>query len=96
MRIVMMIFYVCLILLGVSFSVLNAKLVELDLYFKTLAMPMSLLLVTIFAFGVLWGLSFFVFKYLRLKFTLSQLKAQLALSEKEVKNLRSIPIQDQH
>lgn len=96
MRVVMLLFYVSLIVLGVSFSVLNAKLVELDLYFRTLTIPLSLLLVTVFAFGMVWGLSFIIFRYLRLKVTFSQLKGQLALSEKEVKNLRSIPIQDQH
>lgn len=96
MRVISIIFYLFLLVFGVTFSVLNAKAIELNLYFKTLSLPIPLLLIMVFAFGVGWGLTFFLLKYMRLKMAFTRLKHQLALSEKEVKNLRSIPIQNQH
>ncbi len=96
MRIVSMIFYLFLIIIGVSFSVLNAKSLELNLYFQTFSLSIPLLILIAFSAGLLWGLTFFIFRYMRLKMTLTRMKSQLALSEREVKNLRSIPIQDQH
>jgi putative membrane protein len=96
MRIVSIIFYLFLIIISVSFSALNAKSLELNLYFKTLSLSLPLLILIAFAAGLLWGLTFFIFRYMRLKMTLTRIKGQLAMSEREVKNLRSIPIQDQH
>lgn len=96
MRIFMVLFYLLLIVAGVSFSVLNAKMVDINLYYKTFSLPIPLLLVVVFAVGLVWGLVFFLFRYLRLKMAYARLKEQLMLSEKEVKNLRSIPLQDQH
>ena len=96
MRIFMVLFYLLLIVAGVSFSVLNAKAVDINLYYKTISLPISLLLMIVFAVGLVWGLVFFAFRYIRLKMAHTRLKEQLFLSEKEVKNLRSIPLQDQH
>lgn len=96
MRIVMLLFYLILIVAGVSFSVLNASMVDINLYYRTISLPISLLLIMVFALGLIWGLLYFAFKHLRLKIAYARLKEQLILSEKEVKNLRSIPLQDQH
>lgn len=96
MRIVTMIFYLILIIVGVSFSVLNAEWVEVNLYYKMLNLPMSLLLMIVFCLGVVWGWSLFIWRYVKLKVAFARVKDQLNLSEKEIKNLRSIPLQDQH
>ena len=96
MRILMVLFYLILIVIGVSFSVLNAQPVEINLYFKSFSLPISILLIIVFAVGLIWGLVFFACRYLKLKISYSRLREQLTLCEKEVKNLRSIPLQDQH
>lgn len=96
MRLVIMIFYLILIVLGVSFSFLNATPLTVNLYFKSYTLPLSFLLIGVFTVGLIWGLFFFFMKYVRLKLAYRKLKDQLLLTEKEVKNLRSIPIQDQH
>lgn len=96
MRLVAILFYLLLVILGVSFSVLNANLVEINLYFETVTIPISVLLMIVFAIGLIFGVLFFSFRYLRLKFAYARLKKQLLLTEREVKNLRSIPLQDQH
>lgn len=96
MRIVMIIIYLMLILFGVSFAVLNAGSVEINLYFTSIKMPIAVLMTIMLGIGLLMGLLFFVWRYWRLKVDYLKIKNQLKLSEKEVKNLRDIPLKNQH
>lgn len=96
MRIVITVFYLMLILIGVSFAALNASSVEVNLYFTSLKMPISVLMTTVLGVGVLFGVFIFFSRYWRLKGELRNVKTQLKLTEKEIKNLRSIPLKDQH
>ena len=92
----MILFYLILILLGVSFATLNASSVEVNFYFKTLSMPISVLMTMMLGIGLFIGFFFFLFRYWRLKVDYLKLKNQFKLFEKEIKNLRSIPLKDQH
>lgn len=96
MRIIMMIFYLILILVGVSFAALNASSVQVNFYFTTLNMPISVLITLMLGLGALIGFFLFLCRYWRLKSENRRIKNQLHLTEKEIKNLRSIPLQDQH
>ena len=96
MRIVMIVFYLFLILVGVSFAVLNAAPMQINFYFTRLTLPVSLMLTLMLGIGVLLGYIIGLFKYWRLKMEYRKLKNQLQLNEKEIKNLRSIPLKDQH
>jgi putative membrane protein len=96
MRLFMIIFYLCLILFGVTFAALNASSVEVNFYFTKLTMPISVLMTITLGIGVLLGFLLFLYRYWRLKVEYSRLKSQFRLTEKEIKNLRSIPLQDQH
>ncbi|MBA2649899.1 MAG: LapA family protein [Legionella sp.] len=96
MRILMLIVYLLLIILGVSFAALNASSVNINFYFKTVSMPISVLMTLMLGVGVLIGFLFFIFRYWCLKVAFYKLKNQSTLREKEIKNLRSIPLQDQH
>ena len=95
MRILIIVFYLVLITLGVVLSVLNSKMVELNLYYVFKCSTSVLILLSLIV-GIIVGLFSSLWRYLRLKMAFAKLKSQLALSEREVKNLRSIPIQDQH
>jgi len=92
----MIIIYLLLVLVGVSFAVLNAASVKINFYFSTLAMPISVLVVVILGVGVFLGFFLFLGKYWRLKAEHRKIKNQLRLTEKEIRNLRAIPLQDQH
>jgi putative membrane protein len=92
----MIIFYLLLILVGVSFAVLNASSVEVNFYFTKLQMPVSVLITLTLGVGVIIGALLFLTKYWRLKLDHKHIKKQLKLTEKEIKNLRSIPLKDQH
>ncbi len=96
MRLLMLVLYIVLIIIGVSFAALNASSVEVNFYFKTVSMPTSVLMTIMLGVGVLIGFLLFVGRYWRLKNEYRKISNQLRLTEKEIKNLRSIPLQDQH
>lgn len=96
MRIVMTIFYLLLILVGISFAALNASSVQVNFYFTTLNMPISVLMILMLGVGIILGFILFLCRYWRLKGDYRKIKNQLRLTEKEIKNLRSIPLKDQH
>jgi putative membrane protein len=96
MRIIMIIFYVLLILIGVSFAGLNSESVHINLYITSLNIPISLLMITMLAAGTLIGFFLFFIRYWRLRTEHRRMKNQLKIMEKEIKNLRAIPLQDQH
>lgn len=96
MRILMLVIYILLIVIGVSFAALNATSVDVNFYFETVSMPISVLMTIMLGIGVLIGFVLFIARYWRLKTECHKLKNQLKLTEKEIKNLRAIPLQDQH
>jgi putative membrane protein len=86
--------YLFLLIFGVSFSLLNADKVTLNLYLASFTLPLSLLLVLVLVFGVCLGIGLIIFKYWRLKYQYRKLSNQLQLKEQEIQNLRVIPIKD--
>ncbi len=96
MRIMITIFYLILILIGVSFAALNAASVQVNFYFTVVRMPISVLMTCMLGFGLIIGFFLFLIRYMRLKNQYRKLKNQLKMTEKEIKNLRSIPLHDEH
>jgi putative membrane protein len=92
----MLVTYILLIIIGVSFAALNASTVQVNLYFKTVSMPISVLMTIMLGMGIFIGFILFIGRYWSLKLSCHKVKNQLKLTEKEIKNLRSIPLQDQH
>jgi len=95
MRVMMTVFYLTLILIGVSFAALNATSVPVNLYFTTLNMPISILMTVMVGLGISIGFILFLCKYLCLKGEHRKLKNQLKLTEREIKNLRTIPLRNE-
>ena len=96
MRDFIWIFYLILVLLGVTFAALNAGTVEVNLYIKTMQIPIAVLITFVFGIGLLLGFFLSLLRYWRLKMELLKIKSQLKISAKEIKNLRDIPLKDQH
>lgn len=96
MRIVMLLIYIILVIVGVSFAVLNASSVQVNLYFDSITMPVSVLMILMLGLGAFIGFILSIGRYWRLKAECYKIKNQLKLTEKEIKNLRSIPLQNQH
>ena len=96
MRVLVWLFYVLLILLGASFAALNAGTVQVNLYVTTLSIPIAVLMTGMFGMGLLLGFFLSLLRYWRLKVELIKIKNQLKVSAREIKNLRDIPLKDQH
>lgn len=92
MRIFSFIFLCLIMLFGITFAALNSSLVTFNYYFAVKQIPLSLLLVFTFGFGILIGFIFTIFTLLRLKAENIRLKSRIKVAEQEIENLRSIPI----
>lgn len=91
-----MLFYLVLIVIGVTFAALNAASVQVNFYLYTFTMPISVLMILVLGAGILIGLFLFVIRYWQLKAEFRKIKNQLKITEREIKNLRAIPLHDQH
>ena len=96
MRLIMTMFYLLLILIGISFAALNASSIPINFYFTTFHLPISVLVLLMLGAGSVLGFVLFLSRYWRLKAEYRKIKTQLKLNEKEIKNLRAIPLQDEH
>ena len=96
MRIVLTIFYLLLMVVGISFAALNASSVRVNFYFTTLNTPVSVLVILMLGVGMVLGFMVFLGRFWRLKGESRKIRSQLKLTEKEIRNLRAIPLQDQH
>ncbi|WP_419421075.1 lipopolysaccharide assembly protein LapA domain-containing protein [Legionella sp. D16C41] len=91
----MIILYLFLILLGISFAALNAASVQVNFYVATLTIPISLLIALTLGVGFFIGFLLFLYRYWRLKLECFKVRNQLKITETEIKNLRTMPLKDQ-
>lgn len=96
MRIISYIFLLLIILIGVSFAILNSQTVNINYYLGQKVMPLPLLLAGVFGGGCLLGIVVGVWLYLKSKLKNYHLRQRLKMAEKEINNLRAIPLQDKH
>lgn len=96
MRILSYIFLLLIIILGVTFATLNSEMVAINYYVGHRTMPLSLLLVIIFATGCTLGILVASWLLLKMKMKNRTLNKRLKLVEKEIENLRAIPLKDVH
>jgi len=94
MKYLTIIFYSIIILIAIGFAVLNANAVQINFYLTTVRMPVSILVVLLLGCGALLGYIMSLGRYLKLNRKNRSLQSQLNLTEKEIKNLRAIPLQD--
>lgn len=85
----------CLVVLvGVVFAVLNAQPVLLNYYFGTREMPLSLVFILALIVGSVLGILASISLLIRSRREMQKLRKAAKLAEKEVTNLRSLPIRD--
>ncbi len=85
---------VLLLVLGAAFAIVNEQPVQLDLYFVALSMPLSMILLLAMGLGILLGSLASFFYFMKIRKENAELRRQAKLAEQEVKNLRSLPIND--
>jgi lipopolysaccharide assembly protein A len=92
MRIFSYIFLLLIMVFGLTFATLNSNQVAFNYYVGSRQISLSLLLVATFGFGVLLGTLFSLLPYLKVKIANKKLKGRIKIAEKEIENLRSIPL----
>lgn len=94
MRIFSYILLLVVVLVGITFAALNHNEVSIHYYVGQRTLPLSILLVISFVLGSLMGLFVGFWLFLKTKIKYYRLQQQLKISEKEIENLRVIPLQD--
>jgi uncharacterized membrane protein YciS (DUF1049 family) len=82
------------LMLATVFAALNPGLITLDLAFDELEVQKSIALTVTFGVGWLFGLMSTAVMLLKWASERRRLRKSLTLAEAEVRNLRSVPIQD--
>jgi lipopolysaccharide assembly protein A len=96
MRILTFLFLLMLILFGITFASLNSDPVTVSYYIGQKDLPLSLLLIFAFGIGGLIGMAISGLFILNAKLKIYRLKQKLKVAEKEIENLRAIPLLDKH
>ncbi len=95
MRLFSSLILLIVIFLGLSFSSLNNEQVVFNYYFGTKNIALSLLLILALGCGILIGFLVAIASWVKLKRDNLKIKSRLKMVEKELTNLRSIPIKDE-
>jgi putative membrane protein len=77
-----------------TFATLNSESVTINYYLGSSTLPLSLLLVLVFALGCLIGMLVGFWLVIKSKLSNYRLRQRLNVAEKEIENLRAIPLQD--
>ena len=89
-------FWLLLFILGIVFAVLNTETVSLNYYFGRIELPVSLVMSIAMLIGACLGGFASLGAVLRTRRAMAKLKKHSEMTEKEVLNLRAIPIRDKH
>lgn len=95
-RLIALIILLCVAALGLGFAVLNTSVVKLDYYFGTAELPLAFIVVLAVLVGAMFGGFASLGMLLVQKRHNKQLRRRISLTEKEIRNLREIPIKDRH
>jgi putative membrane protein len=93
-KLIKLISMVLVVLIGVSFACLNSEVIKVNLYITEIKIYLSILLVLALGLGILLGFLSMVGAYLRLKAENYRITNKAKWAEKEISNLRSLPIKD--
>ncbi len=94
MKLLKLLVFLFLLIVGAAFAVLNAQIIQLDFYFALYSLPLSVILIAFMSVGAVLGVVASSTIVLRLKHENNNLKRQANLVNQEVKNLRTMPIRD--
>ena len=95
-RYFLIIIAIVICLIGLSFHLRNDHLVTLDYYLGTFDYYFSVFIIGSVIFGVVVGIILSWPKLLMLKQENKKLQKQIDIKDKEVNNLRTLPIKDEH
>lgn len=95
-RLFFLIVFLLLLVFGASFAVHNSDTVQLNYYFGSVTGPLSLVVVLAMSIGALLGVVTSLIMVLGQRRQVSRLRRKLEVCEKEIRNLRQLPMSDRH
>ena len=95
-RYFLIIISVLICIIGISFHLRNDHLVTLDYYLGSFDYYFSVFIIVSIIIGVVLGIILSLPKLLLLKQENKKLQKQIDIKDKEVNNLRTLPIKDEH
>lgn len=93
-RIAKLILLFVVLLFGLAFHLKNNQLIQIDYYVGAIAMPLSLIIVSVLMIGALSGVLASLPMIVKLKRRALTLEKQIKNNEKEINNLRVMPVKD--
>ncbi len=93
MKFVYYLLLVIIVLLGATFATLNLQTVSINYYLGQSTMPLALLLTLTFSGGCVFGLIIGFWLLLKSKYKQYRLRQRLTVVEKELENLRKLPLE---
>lgn len=94
MRIISYFLFLIIVIFGMTFATLNSESITINYYFYQTTLPLSLLLVIVLALGCFLGIIVGLWLVLKAKMKVYRMRQKLSMAEKEIANLRAIPLQD--
>ncbi len=94
MRIIYYLLLIIVVLLGATFATLNMQTTSINYYLGQSSLPLALLLALTFVAGCVMGLTIGFWLLLKSKVKHFRLRQRLTLVEKELENLRTIPLRE--
>jgi len=94
MRVIYYLLLLAIVLLGATFATLNLQTVSINYYVDQSSMPLALLLVFTFSGGCFFGLIIGFWLLFKSKIKHYRLRQHFNLIEKELENLRTIPLRE--
>lgn len=95
-RIIFLIVLLLLAIFAISFTLLNTQSVKLNYYFAQLDTDLMWVILFSVSIGAVLGVLATMSMVFRLKHELLKKKKEVKLIEKEVANLRALPLKDKH
>lgn len=96
MRVITYLLIAIIVVIGLAFASLNAQSVTVNFAIKSFAVPLSIVLVLTLGIGLLLGLFVAFLLYIKLKRQNMRFRSRIKMAEKEINNLRNIPIKAQY
>ncbi len=93
-RLLKVCFFIVIVFMGLIFHMKNDQLVELNYYVNSIPVSFSLVIVLTLCIGALLGVLASLPMILKLKHENAKLIRQVKMTEKEINNLRVIPVKD--
>lgn len=93
-RIMTIILFVIVLMLGAGFSAINLTPVDINYYLGVLSLPLSIVIIASIILGTLLGALALSTSILRLRYENRRLRKKLVSSEHEINSLRILPITD--